>query len=182
MQSLSIDHFISANGTIIDVRSPGEYEKGHIPGAINIPLFNNEERAAIGKTYVKVGRIEAVELGLKYVEPKLSHFVDTAKRYSPDRTVKLYCWRGGMRSSSLAWLLEIAGFHCSILQRGYKSFRNWVLDSFKTPINMIVLGGFTGSGKTDILHIIESMGYKILDLEALANHFGSSYGKVWATT
>ncbi|GFZ98258.1 tRNA 2-selenouridine(34) synthase MnmH [Okeania sp. KiyG1] len=175
-KSLKPEAFFQTPGVILDVRSPGEYAQGHIPGAVNFPLFNNDERALVGTCYKQKGKDEAVELGLAIVGPKLADFVARAKVLAPDRQVKIHCWRGGMRSASVGWLLETAGFNVSLLIGGYKGFRRWALSLFSVPQKMIILGGMTGSGKTEILTALGSMGEQVLDLEALANHRGSSFG------
>ncbi|NET44818.1 tRNA 2-selenouridine(34) synthase MnmH [Okeania sp. SIO2B3] len=175
-KSLKPDVFFQTPGIILDVRSPGEYAQGHIPGAVNFPLFNNDERALVGTCYKQKGKDEAVELGLAIVGPKLADFVARAKVLAPDRQVRIHCWRGGMRSASVGWLLETAGFNVALLIGGYKGFRRWALSLFSVPQKMIILGGMTGSGKTEILSALGSMGEQVLDLEALANHRGSSFG------
>ena len=163
---------------IIDVRSPAEYGHAHIPGAVNVPLFSNEERALVGTLYKKSGRDAAVLLGLEIVGPKLADFVKKAKKIALKKEVLVHCWRGGMRSGSFAWLLKTAGFNVNILEGGYKSYRNLVLDGLAVPHQFIILGGKTGSGKTDILKEIEKCGEQIIDLEALAHHKGSTFGAI----
>ncbi len=175
-KSLKPDAFFQASGTILDVRSSAEYGQGHIPGAVSFPLFNNEERALVGTCYKQKGKDEAVELGLAIAGPKLANFVAHAKILAPDRQVRIHCWRGGMRSASVGWLLETAGFNVALLIGGYKGFRRWGLSLFSVPQEIIVLGGMTGSGKTEILRALRNMGEQVLDLEALANHRGSSFG------
>ncbi len=175
-KSLKPDEFFQTPGVILDVRSPAEYTQGHIPGAVNFPLFNNDERALVGTCYKQKGRDEAVELGLAIAGPKLANFVAHAKILAPDRQVRIHCWRGGMRSASIGWLLETAGFNVALLIDGYKGFRRWALSLFSVPQKIIVLGGMTGSGKTEILRALRNMGEQVLDLEALANHRGSSFG------
>jgi tRNA 2-selenouridine synthase len=175
---LPTDLFLKASGVVLDVRSPGEYERGHIPGAISFPLFSNDERAQVGICYKERGRDAAVELGLAIVGPKLSQFVATAKQLAPDRVVRIHCWRGGMRSGSMAWLLETAGFQVNLLERGYKGFRQWVRDVLSVPKPVVTLGGMTGTGKTAILYALADRGEQILDLEKYANHRGSSYGNL----
>ncbi|NEO52217.1 MAG: tRNA 2-selenouridine(34) synthase MnmH [Okeania sp. SIO3B5] len=175
-KSLKPEAFFQTPGVILDVRSPGEYAQGHIPGAVNFPLFNNDERALVGTCYKQKGKDEAVELGLAIVGPKLADFVARAKVLAPERQVRIHCWRGGMRSASVGWLLETAGFNVALLIGGYKGFRRWTLSLFSVPQKMIILGGMTGSGKTEILSVLGSMGEQVLDLEALANHRGSSFG------
>ena len=163
---------------IIDVRSPAEYNHAHIPGAVNVPLFSNEERALVGTLYKKSGRDAAVLLGLEIVGSKLADFVRKAKKIALKKEVLVHCWRGGMRSGSFAWLLKTAGFNVNILEGGYKSYRNLVLDGLAVPHQFIILGGKTGSGKTDILKEIEKCGEQIIDLEALAHHKGSTFGAI----
>jgi tRNA 2-selenouridine synthase len=163
---------------IIDVRSPGEFEKAHIPGAINIPLFTNDERAQVGTKYKNADKDAAVLLGLEMVGPKLATFVKRAKKINPEKKVLVHCWRGGMRSGSFAWLLETAGFEVQILKGGYKAYRNLVLDYFEKPLNLIILGGKTGSAKTGTLHELAKLGEQVIDLEGLANHQGSAFGAI----
>jgi tRNA 2-selenouridine synthase len=163
---------------VIDVRSPAEYAHAHIPNAINIPLFNNEERAKVGTCYKQSGRDAAVRLGLELIGPKLADFVRQADTIAPNREVLVHCWRGGMRSGSFAWLLRTAGFTVNTLEGGYKAYRNHVLSAFEHPQNIIILGGKTGSGKTDILHELAKVGEQVIDLEAIAHHKGSSYGAI----
>lgn len=166
---------------IIDVRSPGEYSHAHIPGAINIPLFSNDERVKVGTCYKQQGRDAAVRLGLEMVGPKLALFVKKADLIAPQREVLVHCWRGGMRSGSFAWLLRTAGFRVSTLDGGYKAYRNHVLESFGRPQNITILGGQTGSGKTDILRALAEMGEQVIDLEGIAHHKGSAYGAIGQT-
>lgn len=173
---LSIDDFLLAPGPILDVRSPAEYEQGHLPEAISFPLFSNEERAQVGTCYKQQSREQAVELGFDLVGPKLGEFIRKAKVIAPDKTVRVHCWRGGMRSGAIAWALNMAGFNTVTLQGGYKSFRQWVRHTLATPKQIVLLGGMTGTAKTDILHALAKQGEQVLDLEGHANHRGSSYG------
>lgn len=175
---LDLKTFLFNPGVILDVRSPGEYTQGHIPGAINLPLFNDSERASVGTTYKTKGHEEAVELGLKFAGPKLSEFVQHAKKFVGTGVAKVHCWRGGMRSSSMAWLLRTAGLKAVTLNGGYKSFRKWVLDIFSETRSINIIGGLTGSGKSSILQIMKESGEQILDLEYLAKHRGSSFGMI----
>jgi tRNA 2-selenouridine synthase len=170
--------FFAAPGTMLDVRSPAEYEQGHITGAVSFPLFSNAERAEVGTCYKQQGRDRAVELGLAIVSPKLPEFVAQAKQLSRDRSLKIHCWRGGMRSGSMAWLMETAGLKVWLLNDGYKGFRRWVHATLAMPKPILTLGGMTGSGKTSILQNLAAAGEQILDLEHLANHRGSSYGSL----
>jgi len=163
---------------IVDVRSPGEFAQGHIPGAVNIPLFSNEERAQVGTTYKQVSQDAALLLGLELVGPKMADFVRQSKALASGKDILVHCWRGGMRSGSFGWLLETAGMQVSTLIGGYKAFRNEVLTGLGAPQNIVVLGGKTGSGKTEILHKLREMGEQVIDLEGIAHHKGSSYGAI----
>ena len=171
-----IDEFLAAAGPILDVRSPGEFEQGHIPSAIALPLFTNEERAQVGTCYKQQSREQAIELGFDLVGPKLGELIRQAKALAPERTVRIHCWRGGMRSSAIAWALNLAGFHTTTLQGGYKAFRQWVRSTLSISKEIILLGGMTGTAKTDILHALAAQGEQVLDLEGHASHRGSSFG------
>jgi tRNA 2-selenouridine synthase len=164
------------HAVILDARSESEYHKAHIPGAINIPLLSNEHRKSIGIIYKQKGREAAVIKGFELVGPKFAAIIQQALRQAPQKSVYIYCWRGGMRSNIMAWMLGMAGFHVTLLSGGYKAFRNWVIQTLQQPLDVIVLGGKTGSGKTDILKSLAYAGEQIIDLEALANHKGSAFG------
>ena len=163
-------------GTVIDVRSPSEYAKGHWPGSINCPLFSDAERAEVGTTYKQSGRREAVQLGLALTGPKLSALASALERMGGDGPLKIYCWRGGMRSASIAWLADLLDLEPQILEGGYKAYRRWVLEQFERPWPLTLLGGRTGTGKTDLLLALRQRGVAVVDLEGLANHRGSSFG------
>jgi len=179
-EHLTVDSFLksSVGVPVLDVRSPGEYAQGHIPGALSFPLFSDEERKEVGTLYKQTGPEEALLKGLDFVGPKMSEFIRMAGKLSPERKVAVHCWRGGMRSRSMAWLLETAGFQVKILSGGYKAFRNGVLHDPIFPEKLIVLGGLTGSGKTPVLHALKAAGAQVLDLEKLACHKGSVFGSV----
>ncbi len=164
---------------VIDVRTPAEFEKGHIPGAINIPLFSNEERVVVGTAYKQVNPEEALMKGLDFVGPKMTSYIREAKNMCPNRKVLVHCWRGGKRSFSMGWLLGIAGFDVMTLEGGYKAYRNFIHQAFsEKKLNMLVLGGRTGCGKTSILHAIEKKEQQFIDLEGMANHKGSAFGGI----
>lgn len=164
---------------LIDVRSPGEYGKGHIPGAVNIPLFTNDERAVVGTAYVQESKERAIEIGYEIVTPKLNWFISESEKVAPKKVVAVHCWRGGMRSKSFAQHLSENGFETVyVIRGGYKAFRNYILRSFEKKAEICVLGGYTGSGKTHILHSLKEMGEQIIDLEGLANHKGSAFGRI----
>jgi tRNA 2-selenouridine synthase len=180
MQILTADKFISFRRLfpVVDVRSPGEFAEGHIPGAINIPIFNNEERAIVGTIYIKKGRLPAIEKGLEIVGPKMAQFVREAVALTSSGQLFVYCWRGGMRSESMAWLFERAGIKCTTLKGGYKAYRNYLLEKVGELPHLIVIEGHTGSGKTEILLRLKAMGEQVIDLEGLANHKGSVFGGI----
>lgn len=163
---------------ILDARTPKEFDQGHIPGAINFPLFSNEERHHVGLCYKEKGKDEAVKLGLRFVGPRMAGFIDEAEKLSPDRKALLYCWRGGMRSGSLSWLLKTAGFEIDLIPGGYKTWRRFVLDSFEQPLLLLNLSGYTGVGKTEVLAALADQGEQVLDLEGIANHRGSAFGQM----
>lgn len=169
-------HTFTRSHVIIDVRTPVEFSKGHIPGAVNLPLFTNEERAKVGTVYKREGRKSAVSLGLKLVGPKLHTFPDQVGALAPNKPVLLYCWRGGMRSSSMAWLLLTCGFSVEVLKGGYKAFRAEAHRMVAENGRLIVIGGPTGSGKTEVLHALNQAGECTIDLEGLAQHKGSAFG------
>jgi selenide, water dikinase len=162
---------------IIDVRSEAEFAQGHLPHAVNMPLFSNAERAIIGTLYKQRGKEKAIEEGLKIVTPKLAGFVEKARLIANNEPITVHCWRGGMRSKSVAWWLAENGLQTQTLVGGYKAYRNWVrtqlaLDGY----SLIVIGGHTGSGKTELLHYLHQNGEQVIDLEALAQHRGSTFG------
>ena len=185
IEKLPITSFLSlsAGNIIIDVRSPAEYKHAHIPGAHNIPLFNDEERKIVGTAYKQESREKAIKIGLDLFGPKMKPIVEAVEEIksqipNPNSGIFLYCWRGGMRSSAIAWLLDLYGFKVHTLVGGYKSYRRIVLDSFNHPYNFRILGGFTGSGKTELLQELKSSKETIIDLEDLAKHKGSAFGNI----
>jgi tRNA 2-selenouridine synthase len=179
-ESKNIKEFLelSASTPVIDVRTPAEFLQGHIIGAYNLPLFTNEERVIIGTLYKQEGKQPAVLKGLEIVGPKLHLFIREISEKFQTKTLLMHCWRGGMRSGSMAWLFESYGYNCITLRGGYKSYRKHVLSSFDTPKKFVVLGGKTGSGKTLVLNALAEIGEQIIDLEKLAHHKGSSFGSL----
>jgi len=176
---LDIGRFLEKGQTcpILDVRSPAEYEHGHIPGAVSLPLFSNEERSIVGTLYLQKGSKEAMMKGLELVGPKMKEFVLHASDITSEGELALYCWRGGMRSNSMAWLFNTSGMKSHTLEGGYKSWRRHIHDYFRQPLhNLVVIGGMTGTGKTEILEEIENRGGQIIHLERLAHHKGSVFG------
>ena len=162
---------------ILDVRTPDEYEKGHIPKALNLPLFSNEERAIVGTIYKQENPEKALLQGLDFVGIKMTRFIEKAKSLAPDKNIVIHCWRGGKRSSSMAWLLDLAGFNVKVLEGGYKAYKRYIQQQIENEnFEFIVLGGRTGSGKTHILNALNDYGEQVIDLENLANHKGSAFG------
>ncbi|MCO6496566.1 MAG: tRNA 2-selenouridine(34) synthase MnmH [Chitinophagaceae bacterium] len=184
IEKTDIGEFIerSKSFPVLDVRSPAEYAHAHFPGAYSLPIFNNEQRAAIGTAYKQQGRAVAVDIGLSYFSEEMKSVQKKALEIFEAHegeglpTFVVHCWRGGMRSGAIAWLLSLYGYKVYVLDGGYKSFRRWVLDQFEKKYLFSLLGGFTGSGKTELLYELEKQGKKIIDLERLANHKGSAFG------
>ncbi|MBC6699704.1 tRNA 2-selenouridine(34) synthase MnmH [Hymenobacter sp. BT190] len=184
MPRLSLPDFLHTNPAIplLDVRAPLEYAQGHIPGAVSFPLFSDEERARIGTTYKQVNPDKAVLMGLDMFGPKMSRMVQLAQKIAPSKQIRVHCWRGGMRSGAVQWLLELAGFQVQLLDKGYKDYRHFALAEFAQPRPLLVLGGLTGSGKTDVLHELVRRQQPLLDLEGLAHHKGSAFGSIGQPT
>ncbi|MEY4876530.1 MAG: tRNA 2-selenouridine(34) synthase MnmH [Bacteroidota bacterium] len=184
---INIEAFISAskNQLIIDVRSPSEYSHAHIPNAISLPLFSDEERKIVGTAYKQKSRQEAIKLGLDYFGVKMKPMVEQVEKliaeHQKNNEIKstiiyVHCWRGGMRSGAVSWLLDLYGFKVCQLVGGYKAYRNYVLQQFQLPISVKIIGGKTGSGKTFILHALKNLNQNVIDLEGLAHHKGSAFG------
>ena len=169
---------LSVKLSIIDVRSPGEYNKGHIPGSFNIPLFDDNERSDVGKKYKKINKEAAVLAGLEFVGPKLVTFVKKAQKYARNNKILVHCWRGGMRSENMAWLFQIAGLKPYILSGGYKAYRQFLRNKLSEKGKIIILAGKTGSGKTELLYELQKLSEQVINLEELANHKGSAFGAI----
>jgi tRNA 2-selenouridine synthase len=180
VRKIDVDQFMDLAESIpvADVRSPSEFYSGHIPGAINIPLFSDREREVIGIKYKKEGRIPAIIEGLECTAPALSAKLEQALKTSLNGRLLVYCWRGGMRSEAMAWLFSLGDIDADVLNGGYKSYRNHILESLSEKRKMIVLGGMTGSSKTHILRYLSSIGQQVIDLEEIACHKGSAFGSL----
>lgn len=196
-----------ADFPLLDVRSPSEFAHAHVPGAFNLALFDDQERAEVGTIYKNSGHDAAVLRGLKYAGQKMADMVlqtqDVIKTFrsrtqasssdriepenaestlsrpeplDPGKTVLVHCWRGGMRSQSVGWLLKTAGLNPIVIEGGYKSIRAGIREIFDRPWPLQVLSGLTGAGKTNVLHALAAAGEQVLDLEGLANHRGSAFG------
>ncbi|MBP2257395.1 tRNA 2-selenouridine(34) synthase MnmH [Virgibacillus alimentarius] len=165
--------------TLIDVRSPKEFQETTIPGSINIPIFTNEERAEVGTLYKKVSKEAAKKRGLEIFSKKLPDFIDSFKQIDTSMTV--FCWRGGMRSKTAATVLDLMGIHVNRLEGGIRSYRKWVIhvlgkQDFRPEL--FVLNGYTGTGKTALLKKLKQNGYPVMDLEGMAGHRGSIFGHI----
>lgn len=197
IQKLTIQDFLQLAETnpVLDVRSPGEYHHAQIPGAYSLPLFTDEERKVVGTAYKQQSRQTAIKIGLDYFGVKMKAMVEETESivscFSLENSkvkgsskngqqetgnILIHCWRGGMRSAGVAWLLDLYGFKVYTLTGGYKAYRKWVREQFERPVPLSVLGGYTGSGKTLVLHQLQEAGFPVIDLEALANHKGSAFG------
>jgi len=176
MKTITVEEALNGNYVFIDVRTPKEFEESTIPGAINVPLFSNEERAVVGKLYAHKGQEEAFKKGLDFVSKNLPNLLEAVSKYKNKKLV-VFCWRGGMRSKSLTGLLEGLGYDVRQLEGGHKTYRNYILEmfeSYKLKPKLIVLNGLTGVGKTEILKQFSNS----LDLEDLAQHRSSMLGSV----
>ncbi len=176
MQSIKIENALGKDYVFIDVRTPKEFEEDTIPGAINIPLFSNEERAIVGRIYIQESKEKALNKGLNFVSQKLPSLMEKISQYKK-RKIIIFCWRGGMRSGSLTGLLKGLNYNVFQLEGGYKAYRNYILkrfEDYKIKPKLIVLNGLTGVGKTEILQHFHNS----LDLENLAQHRSSILGGV----
>jgi tRNA 2-selenouridine synthase len=190
ISKLSIEEFFQLSGEhpVLDVRSPGEFAHAHIPGAYSLPLFSDEERKIVGTAYKQESKERAIKLGLDFFGVKMVKMVEDVEeivksrkskvKIADNKTVIVHCWRGGMRSAGVAWLLDLYGFKVYILVGGYKVYRRWVLQQFEKEYQINILGGYTGSGKTEALHVISKKQKPVVDLEKLASHKGSAFGSM----
>jgi len=199
VQKINIGEFLSLakQYPVLDVRSPGEYAHAHIPEAHSLPLFTDEERKQVGTAYKQQSREAAIKIGLDYFGVKMKAMVEQAESIAADFNkrnidintqvppsgggggcVLIHCWRGGMRSAAVAWLLDMYGFKVYLLVGGYKAYRKWVLSQFEKDYNFNIIGGYTGSGKTLLLYELETQQKITVDLEGLANHKGSAFGSI----
>ena len=168
--------------TIIDVRAPAEFEEDHIPGAMNLPVLSDEERALVGKTYVQDSPFQARKIGAALVARNAAHHIEThLMGFDGGWQPLVYCWRGGQRSGSFASILAQIGWRVETLAGGYQSYRRLVVDRlydvpFQAPI--VLLDGNTGTAKTEVIKRLPALGVQAIDLEGLANHRGSAFGNV----
>ena len=200
IQKITIEEFLSLakQYPVLDVRSPGEYTCAHIPKACSLPLFTDEERKQVGTVYKQQSREAAIKIGLDYFGVKMRKMVEEVEALIVDHwplpdesssstnneprttnnTVLVHCWRGGMRSAAVAWLLDLYGYKVYLLVAGYKAYRKWVLSQFEKDYNFNIIGGYTGSGKTLLVHELTKEKKTVIDLEGLANHKGSAFGAI----
>jgi len=196
IQKITIAEFLqlSKQLPVLDVRSPGEFAHAHIPNAISLPLFTDEERKVVGTAYKQQSKQAAIKIGLDYFGVKMKSMVEEAEkitatfkkeRFNSNEPVPplgggggllLHCWRGGMRSAGVAWLLDLYGFKVYTIIGGYKAYRKWVKEQFEKEYPFKIIGGYTGSGKTLVLQELQKQQQPIINLEALANHKGSAFG------
>ncbi len=199
IEKIDIEKYLqlSHQHPVIDVRSPTEFKQAHFPNAFSLPLFNDEERKIVGTTYKQQSREDAIKIGLDFFGVKMKKMVEEVEKIvgswqlkvdskknintnneqlTTGNAILIHCWRGGMRSAAVAWLLDLYGFKVYTLAGGYKAFRNWVLKQFEKEYHFKILGGYTGSGKTIVLEGLKNTGQNIIDLEKIANHKGSAFG------
>ncbi len=171
---------LALHDRVIDVRSPAEYAEDHVPGAINLPVLSNEERAEVGTIYMQESRFRARRVGAAYVARNVARHLETALADAPAKfRPLLYCWRGGMRSNAMATILSAIGWRVGVVEGGYKTWRRMVVRALidsDAPLSLVRLDGETGAGKTAVLTALARRGASVIDLEALANHRGSVFG------
>ena len=178
---ISFEPELLGSHCFIDVRTPLEFAEDSIPGAFNVPLLSNEERAEIGTLYKQDGPHPARIRGLQITAARFPALVAEIAALAAGRPTIVYCWRGGLRSKTVASILDLTGYDVLQLEGGYKAFRNTVtrfFDSFVPPGPLVVLHGHTGTGKTDLLSILATRGHAVVDLEGIACHRGSAFGEV----
>lgn len=185
MQTITIEQALALRdrgALLIDARSPTEFAEGTIPGAINIPIFDDKERAQVGIHYKEAGKVAAKRLGVALVAPKIPDLIRQLDEALGERKgpVLVFCWRGGMRSFALATFFDLAGIPTMQIEGGHKAFRAVVRNFFEEGEwgRLLVLRGLTGVGKTRLLKRLQGEGYPVLDLEGLANHRGSAFGNL----
>jgi tRNA 2-selenouridine synthase len=179
MSDIDLDSYLATDRTpTIDVRAPAEFLHGHIPGAINIPLFDDLERAEVGTVFHQVGRTPAIVRGRQIAEAKVDSFIRSVNSAKITKDCFVHCWRGGMRSEGFTALLTEYQFRPRRIVGGYKAFRQAAHRSFAERRRVVILGGASGSGKTRLLSALRQAGQQVIDLEGLANHRGSAFGGI----
>src|SRR6056297_2179178 len=183
MDSITYQQSLDLESVVyIDTRSPKEFKEATIPQAVNIPIFNNQEREEVGTVYTQQSPKKARMLGIEIVAPKLPRLIKEIKDLSNQyKNTVLFCARGGMRSESIGLVADIAGLDIYKLDKGYKGYRHFIMDqlaNYQLQSKLLVLHGNTGVGKTDLLYKLQEAGIPIIDLEKLANHRGSAFGSI----
>lgn len=167
---------------VIDVRTPAEFAEDHAPGAINLPVLSNEERAEVGTIYVQESRFKARRIGAAHIARNVARHLETTLADKPGGFHPLvYCWRGGQRSHAMATILSQVGWRTAVLTGGYKTWRRHVSERLYDgdfPLRLVLIDGNTGSGKTELLQLLAARGAQVLDLEGMAAHRGSLFGAV----
>jgi tRNA 2-selenouridine synthase len=179
--TIPFDRSLLDTHLVVDVRTPLEYAEDHLPGAINVPLLTNEEKVEIGTLYKQTGPHEARVRGLELTAHRFPAMIATIAGAAGDKPILVYCWRGGLRSKTVASILDLTGFRALQLKGGYKAFRNHVITSFepfRPPGPLVVLHGMTGIGKTTLLLGLKDEKLTVVDLEGLACHRGSAFGEL----
>jgi len=187
VEQIPVEQFLklSFENPLLDVRSPAEFSHAHFPGSISVPIFTNEQRAVIGTAYVQESRAIAVNYGLNFFSERMKIIPKEVNEIVNDwqkekgktpAAILIHCWRGGMRSEAVAWLLNLFGYKVYVLKGGYKAFRRWSMAQFEKTYSLRILGGYTGSGKSEVLKELGKKGKNIIDLENLASHKGSAFG------
>jgi tRNA 2-selenouridine synthase len=175
---LPIEEFLNLRASlpVADVRSEKEFAEGHIPMAVNIPILNNVERIAVGTDYKEKGQREAIMTGFRLVGPRFLEIINRAESIANGGELLVHCWRGGMRSANFCQILGMAKVKTLQLAGGYKAYRERAVASYQLPMQLQVIGGLTGSGKSEIIRALEKRGEQIIDLEKIASHKGSVFG------
>lgn len=184
MQEVTVEQLLlKGYGNLVDVRSPGEFARESIPGAVNIPLFSDHERAMVGTMYKREGQAAAQWLGMQIVSPKMEALMEAIRQREADQgePPTIFCWRGGMRSRAMATFATFAGLRVRRLHGGYRAYRQHVLETiepYELHVPIYLLHGMTGVGKTELLARLERKGLPVIDLERMAGHRGSVFGHI----
>ncbi len=182
MREISVEELLHKGyGNLIDVRAPGEFARDTIPGAVNIPLFNDAERAQVGIMYKQQGQAAAQWLGMQIVSPKMEMLMRAIRERAEEtgETPTIFCWRGGMRSKAMATFATFAGIPVQRLIGGYRAYRQHVvrtIEPYEIDVPVVLVHGMTGVGKTELLRRLEARGLPVIDLERMAGHRGSVFG------